>query len=110
MERIDLKDIEMRELFPGFRGRFIHSKNMTFVHWEIKAGSEVPGHSHPHEQVVNMLEGDFELTVKGETEILKPGAVVIIPPDAEHSGKALTYCRIIDVFYPVREDYRLTAC
>lgn len=23
-----------------------------------------------------------------------------------HSGRALTDCRVIDVFYPVREDYR----
>ena len=106
MEKIDLSDIQIRELFPGYRGRFIHSQNMTFVYWEIRAGSPVPDHSHPHEQVVNVIEGDFELTVDRETEILKPQTLVIIPPNAKHSGKALTDCRIIDVFYPIREDYR----
>jgi quercetin dioxygenase-like cupin family protein len=106
MEKIDLKDIGIRELFPGYKGRFIHSKNMTFVYWEIKAGSIVPEHSHLHEQVVNVIEGDFELTVGSETGRLKPETVVIIPPNAKHTGKALTDCRIIDVFYPVREDYR----
>jgi quercetin dioxygenase-like cupin family protein len=51
-------------------------------------------------------EGEFELTVDGETEVLRPGVVAVIPSDAEHSGRALTDCRVIDIFHPVREDYR----
>jgi quercetin dioxygenase-like cupin family protein len=53
-----------------------------------------------------MIEGKFELTVDAEAKILTPGAVVIVPPNVPHSGKAITDCRIIDVFHPVREDYR----
>ncbi len=106
MKKIDLKSLEQKQIFTGYRGRVIHSENMTFVHWSIVAGSRVPNHSHPHEQVVHVIEGDFELTVGNETELLKPQSVVIIPPNALHSGKALTDCRILDVFYPVREDYR----
>jgi quercetin dioxygenase-like cupin family protein len=106
MKKIDLETFEQKEVFPGYKGRVIHSENMTFVYWSIDAGSVVPGHSHSHEQVVNVIEGDFELTVDNETEILKPQSVVIIPPNAHHSGRAVTDCRILDVFYPVREDYR----
>ncbi len=106
MKKIDVKSLEQKQMFPGFKGRVIHSENMTFVYWNIEAGSRVPEHSHPHEQVVNVIEGDFEFTVGNETEILKPQSVVIIPPKASHSGKALTDCRILDVFYPIREDYR----
>jgi quercetin dioxygenase-like cupin family protein len=43
--------------------------------------------------------------VNGVTQILGPGSVGIIPPNAVHSGRALTDCRILDVFSPVREDY-----
>ena len=106
MKKIDLKSLEQKQIFPGYKAKVIHSASMTFVYWSIDAGSRVPEHSHPHEQVVNVIEGDFELTVGHETEILKPHSVVIISPDAPHSGKAVTDCRIIDVFYPVREDYR----
>ena len=59
-----------------------------------------------HEQVVNVLRGEFELTVDGETKHLKPNDVACIPSNAVHSGKAITDCYILDVFYPVREDYR----
>ena len=102
----ELQDIEPREIFPGFFGRFIHSENMTFAYWEVRKDSLVPVHSHMHEQVVNMLEGKIELIVSGKRHELSPGSVLIIPSHAVHSGKALTACRILDVFSPVREDYR----
>ena len=102
----DLAKIKPREVFPGFLGRFIHTNNMTFAYWEIKKGSTVPIHSHMHEQVVNMLEGDFEMEVSGDAHSLSPGSVVVIPSHAVHAGKALTDCRILDVFFPVREDYK----
>jgi quercetin dioxygenase-like cupin family protein len=41
-----------------------------------------------------------------EEKRLGPGSVVIIPPHAVHSGKSVTRSRVIDVFYPIREDYR----
>ena len=106
MNVIHLEDIAPRELVPGFKARFIHSDSMTFSYWDIEPGGELPAHHHIHEQVVNMLEGAFELTVDGKPLILSPGDVVVIPPDVPHSGKAVTACRILDVFHPVREDYR----
>jgi len=106
MLTIDLYDLEEKELVPGFRARFVHSPNMTLAYWTIDAGSTLPEHSHPHEQVANLLEGEFEMTVGGETRVLKPGMVTIIPSNILHTGTALTDCRILDVFYPVREDYR----
>jgi quercetin dioxygenase-like cupin family protein len=101
----NLDSIEAMELVPGFRAKFIHSDNMTFAYWNIEAGAELPEHSHPHEQVANPLEGEFELTVNGDSRVIRPGDVVVIPGNAAHSGKAITDCRILDVFHPVREDY-----
>ena len=66
----------------------------------------MPEHQHPHEQVATSLEGSFELTVGSQTHVLEPGRVVIIPSNTPHGGRALTDCRLLDTFYPVREDYR----
>ena len=79
---------------------------MTFAYWEIEKDKPLPEHSHPHEQVTNMIEGEFELTMNAETKILKPGIVAIIPPNTKHSGIAVTNCKILDVFYPTRDDYK----
>lgn len=102
----EIHKIKPREVFPGFQGRFIHSKTMTFAYWEVRKGSTVPEHSHMHEQVVNMLEGEFDLTVGGYSKTLSQGMVAIIPSNAKHRGKAMTDCKILDVFHPVREDYK----
>jgi quercetin dioxygenase-like cupin family protein/GNAT superfamily N-acetyltransferase len=97
------------EVFPGFHGRFVHSQSMTFAWWTIDAGAEVPEHVHPHEQVVNLLEGALALTVDGAEQVLAPGDVVAIPGGVRHAARALTACRVLDVFSPVRDDYRFPA-
>ncbi len=102
----DWSNITPREVIPGFVGRFLHSDTMTFALWEISAGAVLPDHAHPHEQVVHLYEGEFEMTVDGKTSVAKSGAVLAIPGNARHSGRAITDCRVMDVFYPVREDYR----
>lgn len=107
MSYIDLADLEERELIPGYWVRFVHTEHMTIAYWTIQAGSHLPEHSHPHEQVVNLLEGEFEFSLAGETRRMSPGTVVDIPPNMSHSGTAISDCRILDVFYPVRDDYRI---
>lgn len=102
----NLENIKEKEPVPGFRVKFVHSENMTFAYWNIDAGAELPEHSHPHEQVANPIEGEFELTVGGESKVIKAGDVIVIPGNTPHSGKAVTNCRILDVFHPVRKDYR----
>jgi quercetin dioxygenase-like cupin family protein len=106
MKMTKIADLKEKEVVPGIRGRFFHSDNMTVVYWNIDAGAVMPDHAHPHEQVVNVLEGDFDLIVEGKTYETKPGAVAVVPPNVKHGGKAKTQVRILDVFYPVREDYR----
>jgi len=102
----NLDDIPKREIVQGYRARFVHSENMTLAYWDVDPGAVLPEHSHPHEQIANVLEGQFELTVDGESRILEPGNVAIIPSDVPHSGRAITACKLIDAFQPCRDDYR----
>lgn len=101
-----LEEVGEKEPLEGYVGRFIHSEDMTVAYWTVVAGAPFPEHSHPHEQIAIVSEGEFELTVEGETQILDPGRVAVIPSGAPHSGRALTPCKLIDVFHPVREEYR----
>ncbi len=106
MPYIDLKRVEAKEVIPGYHGKFVHAKNMTTAYWEVDANSAIPEHEHIHEQILNLIKGEFELDIEGEKTILYAGAVVVIPSNVRHAGKSLTHCKIIDVFYPVREDYQ----
>ena len=106
MNHYRLEDIEGKQIVPGLTGRFIHSNNMTLAYWSFEPGVSLPSHSHEHEQVVNVIDGTFELTVAGETQRLESGAVVVLPPNVEHAGRSVTRCSIIDVFHPVRDDFK----
>jgi quercetin dioxygenase-like cupin family protein len=102
----ELKEDKLKEIIPGFFARFVHAKNVTLVFWEAKAGSTFPEHFHPHEQIATMHEGRFQLTINGETKILESGIIAVIPSNTKHSGIALTDYKLLDVFYPIREDYK----
>jgi quercetin dioxygenase-like cupin family protein len=106
MSRRVISDIPERQPVPGFHGRFVHTDSMTLAYWDIEPGAAIPEHSHPHEQVVNPIEGELELVVAGERNVLRPGTIYVIPGGVPHSARALTACRVLDVFQPVREDYR----
>ena len=101
-----ISDIEPKEIVKGFKGRFLHTETMTIVYWDVEAGAELPMHHHIHEQVSQILEGEFEMTIGGITKVHKPGSMLVIPSNVEHSGKAITPCKILDIFNPVREDYK----
>jgi quercetin dioxygenase-like cupin family protein len=101
-----INEKEPKEIIEGFFARFLHTENVTLVFWEAKAGSAFPEHTHPHEQISTIQQGRFQLNINDETRILEEGVAAVIPSSTKHSGIALTDCKLIDVFYPVREDYK----
>lgn len=96
-----------KELAPGILARTFWGQKMLMAVVELEANSVVPRHSHPHEQVGILLEGEMELTIQGETRQLKAGEVYIIPGDVEHSARVGdSPAKAVDVFSPVREEYK----
>ncbi len=103
---IHSEDLKTTKLFQGAEVSFLHSETMTIAEWYFEPNTPLPEHSHPHEQIVNVISGELELTIEKKKYNLKPGSKVIIPGDKVHSAKAITECHVIDVFHPVREDYK----
>lgn len=106
MPYIEIANLSAHEIVPGYKARFAHTDNMTFAYWDVQAGYTLPEHRHPHEQVANILEGEFTLVVDGVPYTLVPGKVFAIPSHVKHYGTAVTDCKLLDVFYPIREDYK----
>lgn len=106
MYRNDIHEVAPIELSPGYTARIIHTERMTFSFLEVKAGAASAAHSHPHEQAALLMEGEFELTIDGNAIRFGPGSLIVIPPNVLHSGLAITDCKLMDVFTPVREDFR----
>ncbi len=91
---------------PGYHGKLVHAETMSWVFWDVEKEAEVPEHHHHHEQIMHVVEGRFEFTLDGKTNVYTPGDVVIIPSNTPHSGKALTPCTLMDIFCPVRDEYK----
>lgn len=105
MTLFKLDDSKAVELAPGIRARIVHSENLSIAHVSLESGAAMPEHHHPNEQIVNVIEGEMELTVNGEPRVLAPGMVEVLPQNMPHAARALTKCRVIDVFHPVRADW-----
>lgn len=102
-----LASIPAKEIFNGtIRGHYAHLERMTIGEVHLDPDTVVPLHQHPHEQLTYVISGDFEFTVGKETTVLRPGMAAIIPGGVAHGGRTLTACKVVDIFAPVREDYR----
>lgn len=101
-----IKDCKPKVLAPGLTGYYAHGEQMTLGLVEIKKGSDLPKHQHPHEQITYILEGQLDMTIGGKLCQLTAGMYYVIPSNVWHGAVAVTDCKVIDVFNPVREDYK----
>jgi quercetin dioxygenase-like cupin family protein len=105
MPFIDTNCLPVIERLPGWYGRYFHSANLTFAHYEFKSGASIHEHSHPQEEAYEVIEGELEVTIDGAKQIACPGHVALVPPGSPHSVKALTDGRVIIVDYPRRPEF-----
>jgi quercetin dioxygenase-like cupin family protein len=101
-----IKEIKPKQLVAGITGYYAHGKDLTFGYVEIKKGADLAAHKHIHEQITYVIEGELDMTIGGEFVPLRPGMFHVIPSNTLHSAVAKTDCIAIDVFNPVREDYK----
>jgi len=102
---VDTDALKVVERLPGWRGRYFHSANMTFAHYEFDKGAAIHEHFHPEEEVYEVIDGELEITIDGVAQLARPGLVAVVPPNARHSVKALTDGRVIVVDHPRREGF-----
>ena len=55
-----------------------------------------------NDEVWNIIDGQLDITIAGETQMAGPGCAAVIPPDTTHSVKALINVQAIVVDYPRR--------
>ena len=66
-----------------------------------------PKHSHPHEQGGIVLERELEFIIRGKTRLLHPEDLYIIQGGVAHEVKVGgTPAKVLDIFSPVREEYK----
>jgi len=104
---IKREDCSQHNIFPGVDIFTAAGEQMMLSLVEFEPLAVVQPHSHPHEQMGLLLEGELTFTIGDETETLKPGQMWRIPGGIEHQAVAGDMpVKALDVFYPIRDDYR----
>ena len=94
-------------IFPGVHIRTAAADKMMLSVVDIAPHAVVAEHSHPHEQVGMVVLGKAIFYIGDEEKTLQAGDLYRIPGGVAHRVVALDEpVKALDVFYPVREDYR----
>lgn len=92
---------------PGVTMSPLSGERAMINYIELEPGAVVPNHSHPHEQLGYVVSGSIAMDIAGEVTVLRAGDGYTLAGGVEHSGTAgADGCVVVDVFAPVREDYR----
>ena len=88
------------------RKTLVFGKSTLMTEFRLRKGSILPFHSHPHEQTGYLVSGHIVLIVEGQEHDMVPGDSWAIPGDVGHAGEVLEDSVAVEIFSPVREDYR----
>lgn len=104
---VDKSQCSHHQIFPGVQIHTTHGDHLMLSLVELEPHAVVEAHSHPHEQMGMMLEGEAEFIVGGETRTVRAGEMWRIPGGVVHKVIAgAKPVKALDVFYPIRDDYR----
>ncbi len=105
-EIFNLYDVQRTELSPGAWTQLVNGKGVQISNLFMAPEIEFAYHNHPEEQLMTVLRGSInEYILDGKVNMTE-GTLLFLPAQMIHGGmigdKA---CNVIDVFYPVRDDY-----
>ena len=101
------EELGRHTIFPGVKIRTAAADKMLVAVVDLASHSVVAEHAHPHEQVGMILEGQVIFFIGDEQKTLQAGDLYRIPGNTKHKVIALEESvKALDIFYPVREEYR----
>ncbi|HEY1601533.1 MAG TPA: cupin domain-containing protein [Pirellulales bacterium] len=104
---VDKSQCSHHKIFPGVDIYTTHGDHLMLSLVEFAPHAVVEAHSHPHEQMGLMLEGEAEFVVGGEIRTVRAGEMWRIPGGVVHKVIAgAKPVKALDVFYPIRDDYK----
>jgi quercetin dioxygenase-like cupin family protein len=94
-------------IFAGVHIRTCAADKMMLSVVDLEPHAIVEEHAHPHEQVGMLVAGRATFFIGSEQKTLEPGELYCIPGNVRHKVIVLDQpARALDIFCPVREEYR----
>ena len=100
------KDIELEDLGKGVKRKVVaYNESLMAVEVYFEEGAIGALHSHPHEQITYIIEGEFEFNIGGEKVLLVKGDSTFKEPNIEHGAICKKKGMLLDIFTPKRDDF-----
>ncbi len=100
-------DVTPVDQLPGIKRRTLcFGAKMLVAEFEIAKGAVIPDHSHPHEQCGYVAKGRLVFASGEMSKELRAGDGYCFPGGVVHSVIALEDSVAVDIFSPVREEYK----
>ena len=94
------------DICPGIKRQTITTGSTMYqMRAELAAGSVLPVHSHPQEQIAHVLSGRVLFKVDGKPIEVGPGESTYFASNQPHGAETLEAAIVIDTFSPPRDDY-----
>ena len=107
MDFVKSRDAQTFTPEPGMRRHVLaHTDQLMLVRHYFENGWVGARHSHPHHQLVYVISGSIRVDIDGKVFDVHAGDSFVVDGDVEHQASALEPSEVLDVFTPVREDYR----
>lgn len=93
------------DICPGIKRQTITSgASMYQMLAHLSAGSRMPEHKHPQEQIAHVVSGMLRLIVSGVPHEIKAGESFYLASNVPHGAEADEETFVLDTFSPPRED------
>jgi quercetin dioxygenase-like cupin family protein len=100
---VDVNTISALELVPGLHFRPVLGERTMLNFVSFAPHTEAPMHVHEEEQIVLVIEGEFEFDIDGDVRTMRAGDVAVVPSWVRHGARTRdASCREVDVFNPPR--------
>ena len=94
------------QICPGIKRQTLASGSTMYqMLATLEAGSKVPAHQHPQEQIVHILSGHMKLIVDGTPHDMKTGDSFYLAGNVPYGVEILEETRVVDTFSPPRDEY-----
>jgi quercetin dioxygenase-like cupin family protein len=100
----EVASIEPVEFVRGLEFRPVLGERIMVNFVSFSEHVEAPRHVHEEEQIVIVLDGEFEFDLNGTVRTMRKGDVAVVPPWVPHGARTSdTRCFEADVFNPPRK-------
>ncbi len=101
---VSLEEVMPVEFVPGLTFRPVLGERTMTNFVTFAPHTQAPVHVHEEEQIVIVLDGEFEFDLDGDVRTMRTGDIAVVPPWVPHGARTKdSMCYEVDVFNPPRK-------